>query len=108
MKMIKKLIVVVTLIITSFSWAQDNTSSPYSYYGAGEIKFKGTQDTRSMGDLNIVGDSIHLNLMNPASYSKLKFTTFALGGTTNFNKLNSGGVSEKAQRTSFRRFSSLG
>lgn len=100
MKMIKKLIVVVTLIITSFSWAQDNTSSPYSYYGAGEIKFKGTQDTRSMGDLNIVGDSIHLNLMNPASYSKLKFTTFALGGTTNFNKLNSGGVSEKAQRTS--------
>lgn len=100
MKMIKKLIVVVTLIITSFSWAQDNTSSPYSYYGAGEIKFKGTQDSRAMGDLNIVGDSIHLNLMNPASYSKLKFTTFAIGGTTNFNKLKSSNSPEKAQRTS--------
>lgn len=99
MKMIKKFIVVVTLIITAFSWAQDNTSSPYSYYGSGEIKFRGTQDTKSMGDLNIVGDSIHLNLMNPASYSRLKITTFAIGGTGNFNNLDTENGSEKAQRT---------
>ena len=99
MKMIKKFIIVVTVLITTFSWAQDNTSSPYSYYGAGEIKFRGTQDTRSMGDLNIVGDSIQLNLMNPASYSKLKLTTFAIGGTGNFNNLDTETGSEKAQRT---------
>lgn len=99
MKMIKKFIVVVSLLITTFSWAQDNTSSPYSYYGSGEIKFRGTQDTRSMGDLNIVGDSIQLNLINPASYSKLKLTTFAIGGTTNFNNLDTEAGSEKAQRT---------
>ncbi|WP_322550871.1 hypothetical protein [Flavobacterium psychraquaticum] len=99
MKMIKKFIVVVTLLITAFSWAQDNTSSPYSYYGSGEIKFRGTQDTKSMGDLNIVGDSIHLNLMNPASYSRLKITTFAIGGTGNFNQLDTETGTEKAQRT---------
>ncbi|MFD2908270.1 hypothetical protein ACFSX9_05935 [Flavobacterium ardleyense] len=99
MKMIKKFIVVVTLLITTFSWAQDNTSSPYSYYGSGEVKFRGTQDTRSMGDLNIVGDSINLNLVNPASYSRLRFTTFAIGGTGNFNNLDTEIGSEKAQRT---------
>lgn len=99
MKMIKKFIVVVTLLIATFSWAQDNTSSPYSYYGAGEIKFRGTQHSRSMGDLNIVGDSIHLNLMNPASYSRLRLTTFAIGGTGNFSHLDTETGTEKAQRT---------
>lgn len=99
MKMIKKIIVVVSIFMATFSWAQDNTSSPYSYYGLGEIKFKGTQDTRAMGDLNIVGDSIRLNLMNPASYSRLKLTTFTIGGTSNFNNLKTTADSEKAQRT---------
>lgn len=99
MKMIKKFIVVVTLLIATFSWAQDNTSSPYSFYGAGELKFRGTQDSRSMGDLNIMGDSIQLNLVNPASFSRLKLTTFAIGGTSNFNNLNTETGSEKAQRT---------
>lgn len=99
MKMIKKIIVVVSIFMATFSWAQDNTSSPYSYYGLGEIKFKGTQDSRAMGGLNIVGDSIHLNLINPASYSKLKLTTFAVGGTSNFNKLKTDSDNEKAQRT---------
>jgi len=97
--MIKKIIVVVSVFMASFSWAQDNTSSPYSYYGLGEIKFKGTQDSRAMGGLNIIGDSIHLNLINPASYSKLKLTTFAVGGTSNFNKLKTDSNDEKAQRT---------
>ena len=97
--MIKKIIVVVSIFMATFSWAQDNTSSPYSYYGLGEIKFKGTQDTRAMGDLNIVGDSIRLNLMNPASYSRLKLTTFTIGGTSNFNNLKTTADSEKAQRT---------
>lgn len=100
MKMIKKIIIVVCAFLTTLSWAQDNTSSPYSYYGLGEVKFKGTQDTRAMGDLNIVADSIHLNLMNPASFSRLKFTTLGVGGTSNFNKLNTSLSNEKAQRTS--------
>lgn len=99
MKMIKKIIVVVAILMTTFSWAQDNSSSPYSYYGLGEIKFKGTQDSRAMGGLNIVGDSLHLNLMNPASYSRLRLTTFGIGGTSNFNRLQTESENEKAQRT---------
>lgn len=97
--MIKKILVVVTVLITACTFAQDNTSSPYSYYGLGEIKFRGTHDNRAMGDLNIVGDSIHLNLMNPASYSNLRTTTLAIGGTSNFNRLSTSSDNEKAQRT---------
>ena len=98
--MIKKLIVFASIFLSINSWAQDNTASPYSYYGLGEVKFRGTQDSKSMGGLSIVGDSIQLSLMNPASYSKLRLTTFAVGGTSTFSKFNTSSESEKAQRTS--------
>ncbi len=99
--MIKKLIILAGIFFTINSWSQDNTASPYSFYGLGEIKFKGTQDSKSMGGLGIVGDSIQLSLMNPASYSKLKLTTFAVGGTNSSSKQSSVNESEKSQRTSF-------
>lgn len=97
--MIKKLIVTACIFFSIASWSQDNTASPYSYYGLGEIKFKGTEDVRSMGGLGIIADSIHLNLLNPASYSKLKYSTFAIGSTSSFSTLETNNVSEKTQRT---------
>ena len=98
--MIKKLVVLVSIFLSINSWAQDNTASPYSYFGLGEIKFKGTEDIRSMGGLGIVADSVHLNLLNPASFSKLKFSSFSIGTTSNFTTLETNTESEKAQRTS--------
>ncbi|MCL9770687.1 hypothetical protein NAT47_09670 [Flavobacterium sp. HXWNR69] len=99
--MIKKLIVIVCFFVAMPTWAQDNTASPYSYYGLGEVKFNGTQDAKSMGGLSIVGDSIQLALMNPASFSKLKLTTFAVGGTNSSTNFKTQSEKEKAQRTSF-------
>ena len=99
--MIKKLIVFASIFVSIASWGQDNTASPYSYYGLGEVKFRGTQDARAMGGLAITGDSIQLGLMNPASYSKLKLTTFAVGGTSSFTNFSTEAEKEKAQRTSF-------
>ncbi|MCW1148080.1 outer membrane protein transport protein [Flavobacterium lacisediminis] len=98
--MIKKLIVFASILFSIVSWSQENTSSPYSYYGLGEIRFKGTEDVRAMGGLGIVSDSIHLNLLNPASYSKIKFSTFAVGATSSFSTLEANETSEKTQRTS--------
>jgi long-subunit fatty acid transport protein len=54
-----------------------------------------------MGGLAITGDSIQLSLMNPASYSKLKLTTFAVGATNSSVKFSTDAEKEKAQRTSF-------
>lgn len=99
--MIKKIIICFALLSIGFGgFAQENTASPYSYYGLGEVKFKGTQDARAMGGLAITGDSIAVNLMNPASYSRLFLTTFSVGGTTTFNNLQNDTQKEKAQRTS--------
>lgn len=98
--MIKKIVVFFSLLVSATLFAQENTASPYSYYGLGDVKFKGTHDIKAMGGLSIVGDSIHLNLSNPASYSNLKLTTFSIGGTSTFTNFNTSTDSEKAQRTS--------
>lgn len=78
---------------------KDNTASPYSYYGLGEIKFKGTHDVRAMGGVSIFNDSIQLNIVNPASFSKLRSTAFTIGANSSFTKFNTNGATEKAQRT---------
>ena len=99
--MLKKLIFCFGIILTAFvGSSQENTASPYSYYGLGEIKFKGTQEARAMGGLAIAGDSLSINLNNPASYSNLLITTFSVGGTSTFNNLKTTEQEEKARRTS--------
>lgn len=99
--MIKKIIFVIILTITTLVQAQENTASPYSYYGIGKLRFQGTEASKTMGGLNITGDSIAVNLLNPASYSHLKLTSFSVGGTTSFTALKNSTNKEKAQRTSF-------
>lgn len=97
--MIKKIIVSISLLLSLVSFAQEGTSSPYSFYGIGDVRFKGTIENRSMGGLSVMPDSIHLNIMNPATYSSLKLTTYALGGNISVNKLSSDSQNEKAKRT---------
>ena len=97
--MIKKFSALVLLLISTISWAQDNTASPYSYYGLGEIKFKGTHDVRAMGGVSVFNDSLQLNIVNPASFSKLKSTAFTIGANSSFSKFNTNEVTENAQRT---------
>jgi hypothetical protein len=97
--MIKKFIVPAFLFVTFISFSQQGTSSPYSFYGIGDVKFKGTAENRAMGGLTIFSDSIHLNFQNPASYSNLKLTTFSLGGTYLTTDLATNSQSEKARRT---------
>jgi hypothetical protein len=97
--MIKKIIVSACLLFSLVSFAQEGTSSPYSYYGIGDVRFKGTVENRSMAGVAVEQDSIHMNLQNPASFANLKMTTFALGGSYNTTTLKSGTKSENATRT---------
>jgi long-subunit fatty acid transport protein len=62
------------------------------------VKFKGTIENKSMGGIGIIADSIHLNLQNPASYSRLKLTTFSLAGTYSDTGLKTSKTSESATR----------
>jgi len=90
--------------------AQEGTASPYSFYGIGSLKFKGTVENRSMGGLSIYNDSIHLNLLNPAGYTgnniksfnnESRPVKFAIGGSYSSLNLKSDSGSEKANSTTF-------
>jgi long-subunit fatty acid transport protein len=97
--MIKKFILSICLFFSLVSFAQEGTSSPYSYYGIGDVKFKGTAENRAMGGLTIFPDSIHVNFQNPASYTNLRLTAFSIGGTYLTTKLKTSSQEEKARRT---------
>ncbi len=79
--MIKKTLFLLLLPLSLFS--QEGIFSPYSYFGIGNETFRGTVENRSMGGISSFADSIHLNLQNPAAYSKLRLTTFSVGATAN-------------------------
>ena len=98
--MIKKFIVSFCLLFSMALFAQEGTSSPYSFYGIGDVKFKGTVESRSMGSLSVLPDSIHLNLQNPAHFASLKLTSFAVGGTYGNTKSKTETIESKARRTS--------
>ncbi len=102
--MIKKIILGFSLCAGFSALAQQGTSSPYSYYGIGDVKFKGTHEIRTMGSLAVYQDSLHLNTLNPASYSNLQSTTFSLGFSNTSNQIKSANASASANRTSFDYF----
>ncbi len=79
--MFKKLTIGLFLIITTAALSQEGTTSPYSFYGIGTLKFRGTVENQSMAGLGVFSDSIHLNLQNPASYSALRLVNFSVGGS---------------------------
>ena len=97
--MIKKFTVSLCLLFAIGAMAQQGTASPYSFYGIGDFKFKGTAEAAAMGGIGIFPDSIHLNLQNPAAYTSLKLTTLAFGGTYSTSNLRTNSQTEKARRT---------
>lgn len=97
--MIKKVIVGICLLFATGTFAQEGTASPYSFYGIGDIRFKGNAENRSMGGLGVFTDSLHINLQNPAGYGQLKFTTFTLAGSYNTSDLRTNSGDGKARRT---------
>ena len=109
--MIKRLLVVfITILAISADAQQQGTASPYSFYGIGSLKFRGTVENQSMGGLSIYTDSIHVNLRNPASYGGLnlsslnneaRFVKFTVGGSHNSTDLKSNESSDETTTTSF-------
>ncbi|WP_100614184.1 hypothetical protein [Confluentibacter citreus] len=109
--MIKKLVLVFIAILTLQSYAQQRgTASPYSFYGIGSLKFKGTVENRSMGGLSIYTDSIHLNLRNPASNAtdnlgiyggENRPVKYSIGGGHSSVGLKSSNGSDNSSSTSF-------
>lgn len=111
--MIKKLVIVLIAFFALQMHAQEGTASPYSFFGIGSLKFKGTVENRSMGGLSIYSDSIHVNLRNPASYAgeNLKIwnnesrpVKFTVGGSYSSLDLKTNAESDKTSTTTFDYF----
>ena len=111
--MIKKLVIVLIAFFALQMHAQEGTASPYSFFGIGSLKFKGTVENRSMGGLSIYSDSIHVNLRNPASYAgeNLKIwnnesrpVKFTDGGSYSSLDLKTNAESDKTSTTTFDYF----
>jgi hypothetical protein len=88
---------IFSLIFSTFSVAQEN--SPYSRYGLGDLVPTQNILNRAMGGLSIPYSDVQtVNFVNPASYSRLRVTTFDVGveydnrtmiATNSSNKYNS-------------------
>ncbi len=69
---------VIFLIFSNFTKAQEN--SPYSRYGLGDLVPTQNIANRAIGGLSIpYADLKTVNFVNPASYSRLRVTTFDVG-----------------------------
>ena len=105
----KKFLLLITVVYSTFSYGQQGSSSPYSFYGIGSLKFKGTVENQSMGGISVYSDSIHINLRNPASYADENLLSFnnearpvkySVGGGQSQITLTSPSASEKSSTTS--------
>nr|WP_321245705.1 hypothetical protein [uncultured Psychroserpens sp.] len=108
--MIKKLVIVLVAFFAIQSYGQEGTASPYSFYGIGSLKFKGTVENRSMGGLSIYTDSIHVNLRNPAAYagpnlsiwnSENRPIKFSVGASNNSTTLKANSGEAEVSSTTF-------
>lgn len=78
--------IILLLAVSAFTaGAQTNatTSSPYSRYGLGDIDQAVTPQQRGMGGIGAAVNKINnyntINVLNPASYSEINYTTFDIG-----------------------------
>jgi hypothetical protein len=97
---LKYIYLIIFLAGSPFIFAQSNTSSPYSIGGLGESAFKGNAINRHMGGLDIVSDSLHANINNPASLGDLKLVTYSLGLNYKSTKLSSNASNESVTSAS--------
>ena len=108
--MIKRIFLIVIFFVCYNFQGQEGTSSPYSFYGIGSLKFKGTTENRAMGGLSIYTDSIHMNFKNPASYvnnnlfsfnNEARLVKFTVGIGHTSTELETSDASDNSNTTTF-------
>ena len=108
--MIKRIFLIIIFFICYNFQGQEGTSSPYSFYGIGSLKFKGTTENRAMGGLSIYTDSIHMNFKNPASYvsnnlfsfnNEARLVKFTVGVGHTTTELETSDASDNSNTTTF-------
>lgn len=97
--MLKRIFIALMLLTSGLAMAQQGTTSPYSFFGIGELKFRGTVENRMMGGMSVYSDSIHLNLQNPAGIANLRLVNYTIAGSHRFDQFETSAESQKATTT---------
>ena len=82
------------IFFTGVAWAQNNTNSPYTRYGYGDLSNQSFGNSRAMGGVAYgLRSSYQINPVNPASYTAVDSLTFLFeGGVSMQNDNMSDGI----------------
>ena len=89
--MIKDIIVIAILFISTLSFSQATNSSPYSLFGIGDQAHLKTVEEIAMGQMGgALNSEYQLSFTNPASVGSLNYTTYVFSGGNKTNFVNDG------------------
>lgn len=102
---ISRVVIISILIVTQLSvWAQNNTNSPYTRFGYGEIADRSFAAGRAMGGIGIgLRTGKQVNALNPASYTAMDSMTFLfdIGAHMQFSRYTDGENKETNRNGNF-------
>ena len=91
-------------MVTGTAIAQNNTNSPYTRYGYGDLSDQSFGNSKAMGGIAFgLRDGAQINPLNPASYTAIDSLTFIFEGGVSLQNMNisGGGVKLNAKNSSF-------
>ena len=91
-------------MVTGTAIAQNNTNSPYTRYGYGDLSDQSFGNSKAMGGIAFgLRDGAQINPLNPASYTAIDSLTFLFEGGVSLQNMNvsGGGVKLNAKNSSF-------
>ena len=98
------LLVLLLTILSGAMVAQNNTNSPYTRYGYGQLADQGSGNSKAMGGSAYgLRDRYQTNFANPASYTAVDSLTFMFDGGISMQNTNfsNGAVKKNAKNSSF-------
>ena len=87
-------------MVTGMAIAQNNTNSPYTRYGYGDLSDQSFGNSKAMGGIAFgLRDGAQINPLNPASYTAIDSLTFIFEGGVSLQNMNisGGGVKLNAK-----------
>lgn len=101
-----RFLILAFILVSTFSFSQILTSSPYSRYGLGELNSQTFSNSSAMGGSFIAyhQDTIapfFINAANPAGLASIRLSVFELGGQAQFTKISSDVTSINKKNTNF-------
>ena len=90
-------------MVTGMAIAQNNTNSPYTRYGYGDLSDQSFGNSKAMGGIAFgLRDGAQINPLNPASYTAIDSLTFIFEGGVSLQNMNisGGGVKLNAKNSS--------